>query len=102
MTVVTSTPSIPRLRSIRRRPPKQPGQHFRAGPALSSGCVGRVEPFMTFYWKPFSHNGVAVPDPYLPEGLNDRVRGREGRLPALAEGMADLLGKKEDSHECED
>ena len=46
---------------------------------------------MTSYWKRLSHNGVAVPEPYLPLGLKVKVRGREVSLPPLAEEMVGHL-----------
>jgi len=52
---------------------------------------------MTSYWKRLSHNGVAVPEPYLAEGLKVKVRGREVSLPPLAEEMAYHLAKKKDT-----
>src|SRR5207244_10666951 len=78
-------------------PLKQPGQDFRAGSALSSGYIGRLSPLMTSYWKRLSHNGVAVPEPYLAEGLKVKVRGREVSLPPLAEEMAYHLATKKDT-----
>src|SRR5256712_8768512 len=83
-------------------PLKQPGQHFRAGSALSSGYIGRLSPLMTSYWKRLSHNGVAVPEPYLAEGLKVKVRGREVSLPPLAEEMAYHLAKKKDTQYVKD
>lgn len=53
--------------------------------------------FMTAYWTSLSHNGVAVPDQYVPEGLSVKVRGREVKLSPLAEEMAYHLAKKKDT-----
>ena len=57
---------------------------------------------MTSYWKTLSHNGVAVPESYLPEGLSVKVRGREVSLPPLAEEMAYHLAKKKDTQYIKD
>ena len=57
---------------------------------------------MTSYWKRLSHNGVAVPEPYLAEGLKVKVRGREVSLPPLAEEMAYHLAKKKDTQYVKD
>ncbi|TLY16170.1 MAG: DNA topoisomerase I, partial [Thaumarchaeota archaeon] len=57
---------------------------------------------MTSYWKTLSHNGVAVPESYLPEGLTVKVRGREVSLPPLAEEMAYHLAKKKDTQHVKD
>src|SRR2546427_7469284 len=57
---------------------------------------------MTSYWKRLSHNGVAVPETYLPLGLNVKVRGREVSLPPLAEEMAYHLAKKKDTQYVKD
>src|SRR5712692_5876732 len=83
-------------------PLQQPGQLFGAGSALISGYIGRLNPLMTSYWKRLSHNGVAVPETYLPLGLNVKVRGREVSLPPLAEEMAYHLAKKKDTQYFKD
>src|SRR2546425_2355423 len=57
---------------------------------------------MTSYWKTLSHNGVAVPESRLPEGLSVEVRGREVSLPPLAEEMAYHLAKKKDTQYIKD
>src|SRR5713226_7502538 len=57
---------------------------------------------MTSYWKTLSHYGVAVPEPYPPEGLKVKVRGREASLPPLAEEMAYHLAKKKDTQYVKD
>ena len=52
---------------------------------------------MTAYWKTLSHNGVSFPEPYKPEGLAIRVKGRPVALSPLAEEMAYALAKKKDT-----
>jgi DNA topoisomerase-1 len=66
------------------------------------GTYGGLNPLMTSYWKTLLHNGVAVPEPYLPEGLKVKVRGREVILPPLAEEMAYHLAKKKDTQYVKD
>jgi DNA topoisomerase-1 len=58
--------------------------------------------FMTAYWTSLSHNGVAIPDQYEPEGLSVKVRGREVKLSPLAEEMAYHLAKKKDTQYIQD
>jgi len=55
------------------------------------------KPSMKAYWKTLSHSGVAIPDPYQPEGLNIKVRGKDVTLPPLAEEMAYHFAKKKDT-----
>jgi DNA topoisomerase IB len=52
---------------------------------------------MRAYWKTLSHNGVYFPDPFPPQGLAIRVRGRKVDLPPLAEEMALSFAKKKDT-----
>ena len=52
---------------------------------------------MTAYWTSLSHNGVAIPDPYRPEGLSIRVAGKPATLSPLGEEMAYHLAKKKET-----
>jgi DNA topoisomerase I len=52
---------------------------------------------MSGYWRTLSHNGICFPDPYKPEGLSARLRGKASRLSPLAEEMAYQLAKKKDT-----
>jgi len=52
---------------------------------------------MKAYWKSLSHNGVNFPDPYQPEGLKVKVRGKEVELTPMAEEMAYAFAKKKDT-----
>jgi len=52
---------------------------------------------MAAYWKSLSHSGVAIPDPYVSEGLSVLVRGKDVALIPLAEEMAYHLAKKKDT-----
>ena len=57
---------------------------------------------MTAYWKTLSHNGVSFPEPYKPDGLTIRVKGRQVALSPLAEEMAYALAKKKDTPYVQD
>jgi DNA topoisomerase I len=57
---------------------------------------------MTAYWKTLSHNGVFFPEPYSPEGLSVRVKGKQVPLTPLAEEMAYHLAKKKDTPYIQD
>jgi DNA topoisomerase-1 len=57
---------------------------------------------MKAYWTALSHNGVCLPDPYQPEGLQVKVRGKPVALSPLAEEMAYNLAKKKDTPYIED
>ena len=57
---------------------------------------------MTAYWKALSHNGVSFPEPYKPDGLSIRVKGRQVALSPLAEEMAYALAKKKDTPYIQD
>jgi DNA topoisomerase-1 len=52
---------------------------------------------MSAYWKTLAHNGVYFPEPYKPDGLSVKVKGRPVHLSPLAEEMAYLLAKKKDT-----
>ena len=52
---------------------------------------------MSAYWTTLSHNGVNLPDPYVPQGLSVKVHGRQFPLSPLAEEMAYHLAKKKDT-----
>lgn len=49
------------------------------------------------YWTKLSHNGVAIPEGYKPDGLSVRVRGKTLALSPIAEEMAYHLAKKKDT-----
>lgn len=49
------------------------------------------------HWDKLLHNGIAFPDPYVPEGLSINVRGKRIKLTPLAEEMAYNLAKKRDT-----
>lgn len=57
---------------------------------------------MSAYWKTLSHNGVNFPDPYQPEAISIRVRGRDLVLTPLAEEMAYAYAKKKDTPYVQD
>src|SRR5436853_7671611 len=45
-------------------------------------------------WKELRHNGVAIPPPYEPKGLQINIRGETVRLSPEAEELAYAWGKK--------
>jgi DNA topoisomerase I len=57
---------------------------------------------MKAYWKTLSHNGVNFPDPYQPEGVTVRVKGKDVALTPLAEEMAYSFAKKKDTPYVQD
>jgi DNA topoisomerase IB len=57
---------------------------------------------MSAYWKTLSHNGVNFPDPYAPEGLSIKVRGKQVPLSPLAEEMGYNFAKKKDTPYVQD
>jgi DNA topoisomerase I len=57
---------------------------------------------MKAYWTSLSHNGVCFPDPYQPEGLRIKAKGRPVSLSPLAEEMAYNLAKKKDTPHIQD
>ncbi|HME19491.1 MAG TPA: DNA topoisomerase I [Nitrososphaerales archaeon] len=57
---------------------------------------------MSAYWKTLSHNGVNFPDPYNPDGLSVKVKGKAVGLSPLAEEMAYHLAKKKDTPYIQD
>jgi DNA topoisomerase I len=57
---------------------------------------------MSAYWTTLSHNGVNFPDPYNPDGLSLKVKGRAVPLSPLAEEMAYNLAKKKDTPYIQD
>jgi DNA topoisomerase-1 len=57
---------------------------------------------MAAYWTTLSHNGVNFPDPYGPEGLSIRVKGKAVPLSPIAEEMAYHLAKKKDTPYIQD
>ena len=52
---------------------------------------------MTAYWTTLSHNGVNLPEAYVPRGLSVKIWGRSVDLAPLAEEMAYHLAKKKDT-----
>ena len=57
---------------------------------------------MSAYWTTLSHSGVNFPDPYNPDGLTVKAKGRPVRLSPLAEEMAYHLAKKKDTPYIQD
>ena len=57
---------------------------------------------MTAYWRTLSHNGVNLPDRFVPEGLSIKVDGKQVQLTPLAEEMAYNLAKKKDTPYIQD